>query len=153
MAAQKRIVLRKRHTTSDKSRYYIDKEEYNNEVVKYVTEGRASERLGELFTLHVDKYGSMACFKGYTYLDEMKSQARFFLLKYSRKFDPNYAAKNGKKKNAFSYCTTIIHNAFLQIIIREKKHSVLKDKLIKDQDKINYELERFSVLNQISIDE
>lgn len=153
MPTKKIIVLRKRHPTSDKSRYYIDKEEYNIEVIKFVNTGKASERLGELFTLHVDKYGSMACFKGYTYLDEMKSQARFFLLKYSKGFDQNYAAKNGKKKNAFSYCTTIIHNAFLQIILREKKHSTLKDKLIKDQDKINYELERFSALNQITIDE
>jgi len=153
MSEHKKRILRKRHATSDKTRYYIDKDEYNVEVIRYIETGRATERLGELFTVHVDKYGSMACFKGYTYLDEMKSQARLFLLKYSKSFDPEYSTKNGKKKNAFSYCTSIIHNAFLQVIIREKKHSSLKDKIIKDQDRINYEIEKFSVLNQIIIDE
>ena len=153
MADGKKRYLRKRNPISDKTRYYVDKDEYNTEVIRYIETGVASERLGELFTLHVDQFGTMACFKGYTYLDEMKSQARLFLLKYSRSFDPSFSTKNGKKKNAFSYCTSIIYNVFLQVIAREKKHSTLKDKIIKDQALINYENERFSILNQIIIDE
>lgn len=150
---QRNRIIRRRRAQADKSRFYIDKEEYNEEVMKFSKTRRASERLGELFILHVDKYASSSCFKGYTYLDEMKAHARLFLLKYSCSFNPEYAKKNGKKPNAFAYCTTIIHNAFLQIIQREKKHSSLKDRLIKDQERINHELKRFSILNEIILDD
>jgi hypothetical protein len=153
MAERKRIIRRRRKATADPSRYYIDKDEYTKEVINYIECGRASERLGELFILHVDKYASSSCFKGYTYLDEMKSQARLFLLKYCRSFKPQYAIERNKKPNAFAYCTTIIHNAFLQVIQREKKHSKLKDAIIKNQERINHELERFSILNQITLDD
>lgn len=152
MAKHRRLIRRKREG-SDPSRYYIDKEEYTKQVIEYKKEGRASERLGELFMIHVDHYAASSCFKGYTYLDEMKSQARLFLLKYSKSFKPEYAEKMGKKPNAFAYCTSIIHNAFLQVLQREKKHSKLKDAIIKNQDRINHELERFSILNQISLDD
>lgn len=148
---RKRVQPRK--GKADKSRYYIDKDEYTREVVDYIENGVASDRLGELFMIHVDHYASSSCFKGYTYLDEMKSQARLFLLKYCKSFKPDYGPKNNKKPNAFSYCTTIIHNAFLQIIQREKRHSRLKDIIIKNQERINYEIERFSILNDIKLDD
>ena len=150
-------MIRKRIQTrrgkADKSRYYVDKDEYTKEVVDYINNGIASERLGELFMIHVDHYASSSCFKGYTYLDEMKSQARLALLKYCKSFKPNYGAENNKKPNAFAYCTSIIHNTFLQIIQREKRHSKIKDVIIKNQDRINYEIERFSILNEIELDD
>lgn len=149
----KKRVIRKRNPVADQSRYYIDKDEYTAEVINYKKTGKASERLGELFTIHVDKYASSLSFKNYTYLDEMKSQSKLFLLKYSTSFNPDYATKNNKKMNAFAYCTSIIYNAFLQVIQREKKHSALKDKLIKNSEKINHELEKFNSLNQITIDD
>lgn len=135
----------RRRAISDESRYYIDKDEYTNELCNYRDSGVCSERLGELYKVHVDRYASAANFKGYTFLDEMKGQALLFLMKYSHnKF-------NGK--NAFSYCTTIIHNAFLQVIAKEKKHSELKDKLIKAQERIDPDRSRFSVLDNIILDE
>lgn len=149
----KKRTIRKRNLVADLSRYYIDKDEYTAELIKYKKTGKATERLGELFTIHVDRYATSLSFKNYTYLDEMKSQAKLFLLKYAPSFNPEYAAKNNKKMNAFAYCTTIIYNAFLQVIQREKKHSTLKDKLIKNQERINHELEKFNVLNQITIDD
>ncbi len=149
----KKRIIRKRNQIADYSRYYIDKDEYTKEVVNYKKTGKATERLGELFTIHVDRYATSLSWKNYTYLDEMKSQAKLFLLKYSTSFNPDYGAENGKKPNAFAYCTSIIYNAFLQVLQREKKHSALKDKLIKNAEKINYELEKFNILNQITIDD
>lgn len=135
----------RRRLISDESRYYIDKDEYTKELGIYRDTGKCSERLGELYKIHVDRYASAANFKGYTFLDEMKGQALLFLMKYSHnKFNGN---------NAFSYCTTIIHNAFLQVIAKEKKHSELKDKLIKAQDRIDPDRSRFSVLDIIILDE
>jgi len=135
----------KRRLISDESRYYIDKDEYSKELSSYRETGKCTERLGELYKTHVDRYASAANFKGYTFLDEMKGQALLFLMKYSH--------NNFNGNNAFSYCTTIIHNAFLQVIAKEKKHSELKDRLIKAQDRIDPERSRFSVLDKIILDE
>lgn len=135
----------KRRTFTDQSRYYIDKDEYTDELMQYKNSGVCSERLGELYKIHVDRYASAANFKGYTYLDEMKGQALLFLMKYSH----NHF--NGK--NAFSYCTAIIYHAFIQVIAKEKKHSELKDKLIKSQERIDPDRSRFSVLDHMILDE
>jgi hypothetical protein len=143
----------KRRSKDDKTKYYIDKDEYTKEVLNYIETGFASDRLGEIFLTHIDHYASSSCFKGYTYLDEMKSQATIFLLKYCKSFSIDYSITNKKQPNAFSYCTTIIHNAFLQIIQREKRHSKIKDVLIKNQDRVNYEIERFNILNEIVLDD
>jgi hypothetical protein len=135
----------KRRKVADPTRYYIDHKEYTNEVIKYIKDQRASERLGELWKMHVDRCGSAACFKSYTYLDEMKGYALLFLVKYSKSFKPDMILKSGKEPNAFSYCTTIIHRAFIQVINKEKKHSKLKDKFIKLHQKIIYNLNNFNV--------
>ena len=135
----------KRRTFTDESRYYIEKEEYTAELLAYKASGTCSERLGELYKIHVDRYASAANFKGYTYVDEMKGQALLFLMKYSH----NHF--NGS--NAFSYCTTIIRNAFLQVIAKEKKHSELKDRLIKAQDRLDPYNSRFAILDKMIIDE
>jgi len=131
------------------SRYYIDKDEYNNCLKDFVVSGVCGDRLGDLFMLHVQRCASAANFKGYTYRSEMESTALFFLLKYSKNFDWTGSKSKSNVANAFAYCTQIIHHAFLQIIQREKKHSKLKDVLIKDQPKINHETQRFSILDRI----
>lgn len=133
--------------------YYVDAEEYTKEVLNFRKTGLASERLGELFKLHVDRYASSANFKGYTYLDEMKGMAILFLMKYANKFDDKKMVSEGKTPNAFNYCTTIIHRAFLQIIAKEKKHSELKDKIIKAQDEIMKSGINLHILDQMIIDE
>ena len=138
--------IRKKKPIAEKSRYYIDKKEYTEELQKYVKTGVASEKLGELFKRHVDHYASGASFKNYTYLDEMKSEALLFLIKYSKKF--NIAIG----RDAFAYCTTIIHNAFLQSINREKKHSFIKDSLIKNQRKLEGNPPKSSVFDTMQVD-
>lgn len=135
----------KRKKQADPTRYYIDHAEYTQEVINYVKNQVASERLGELWKMHVDRCGSAACFKSYTYLDEMKGYALLFLVKYSRSFKADRQIALGKVPNAFSYCTTIIHRAFIQVINKEKKQSKLKDKLIKLHQRIIYNLNSFNV--------
>lgn len=120
---------RKRRTFTDESRYYIDKKEYDEELMSFKKSGRASERLGELFMIHTQRCASAGNFKGYTYRGDMESTAILHLLKYSHNYNPDIG------KDAFSYCTSIIHHAFLQVIAKEKKQSLIKDALIKNQDK------------------
>lgn len=87
--------------------------------------GVPSERLGEIFVNLVDNFATKSNFSGYTYLEEMKSRAIFFLLKYSKGFNPE------KSKNAFSYCTQFVYHAFLQVIKKEKKHIEAKKALVE----------------------
>jgi hypothetical protein len=138
-----------RRRFDEDSRYYIDKDEYTKELENYVNTEKCSDRLGELFMLHVQRCASAVNFKNYTYRSDMESTALIHLLNYSTNFDSSGQMNKDGKANAFSYCTTIIHRAFQQVIIKEKKHSKLKDKLIKDQDKINHESRRFSILDSI----
>lgn len=87
--------------------------------------GTPSERLGEIFVNLVDNFATKSNFSGYTYLEEMKSRAIFFLLKYSKNFNPE------KSKNAFAYCTQFVYHAFLQVIKKEKKHIEAKKALVE----------------------
>lgn len=145
-------IIKKKKLVARKEDYYIDNEEYTRELIKYKQTGIPSERLGELFYLHTERYASALSFKNYTYLDEMKAQAMFFLLKYSKSFNPDYAKKYGKKVNAFAYCTTIIYNAFIQVIRREKKNSKLKDKIIQVFKNIDFKSQKIRSLNEIDIE-
>jgi DNA-directed RNA polymerase specialized sigma subunit len=131
MANRGRIVLRrKRRAIGDTSSYYIDKEEYTREIMAYKETGKASERLGEIFLLHVTRLSSTNSFKDYTFKNDMESVAIVHLLKYSKGYDPS------KGSNAFNYCTTFICRAFVQVIQKEKKQSIIKDALIKNQGSI-----------------
>lgn len=137
-AEKKKIVLRKRRTFSDKSRYYIDKEEYSKELSKYVKTGKSTNRLGELFMLHVSRISSAHNFKDYTFKSDMEGTALLHLLKYTHNFKPSLG-------DAFSYCTSIIVRAFLQVMAKEKHQSVIKDALIKNQDRVNIQKISFSI--------
>lgn len=88
--------------------------------------GQASDRLGEIFLDLVENYATKSNFSGYTYLEEMKSRAIFFLLRYSPSFKPE------KSNNAFAYCTQIVKNAFIQVIKKEKKRSEAKKSFVED---------------------
>jgi hypothetical protein len=133
---RKRIILRKRRMLSEESRYYIDKAEYSKELVDFVKTGKASDRLGELFMLHVSRISSAQNFKDYTYKSDMESTALVHLLKFSRNYDPTVITRKGVLTDAFTYCTTIICRAFVQVIVKEKHQSKIKDKLIKEQDRV-----------------
>ena len=95
-------------------------------MVKFTKTGVASERLGEIFLDLVDNYATKSNFSGYSYLEEMKSRAIWFLLSYSKGFNPE------KSNNAFAYCTQIVKNAFIQVIKKENKISDAKKVYIEE---------------------
>lgn len=110
-------------------RQRVDNEELKTELLSYIKTGKASERLGEIFIDLVDNYATKSNFSGYSYLEEMKSRAIFFLLMYSKSFKPE------KSNNAFAYCTQIVKHAFIQVIKKEKKHNETKRALIEKYSK------------------
>jgi hypothetical protein len=137
---KKKIFLkkRKRRTFTDASRFYIDKEEYSKELDKFTKNRKVSDRLAELFMLHVSRISSAHNFKDYTFKSDMEGTALIHLLKYSH----NYEIDKG---DAFSYCTSIIIYAFMQVINKEKRQSLIKDALIKNQAKTSQHKLSFSI--------
>jgi len=76
-------------------------------------------------------------FSNYTYRDDMILDGIENCIQYIHNFDPK------KSSNPFSYFTQIIYFAFLRRIMREKKQSYIKNKLI-----LNLPPELFAVLDE-----
>lgn len=110
----------------------VDNNELKAELIKFTKSKNVSERLGELFVDLVDNLATKNNFSGYSFLEEMKSEAILHLLKYSKAYDP-------KKSNyAFTYCSQIASRAFIQIIKKEKKRAKSKkefiEKILRDKN-------------------
>lgn len=108
---------------------YIDKEELLQEVIKSkANNNTATDKLAKMFILMTRHYISKGSFAGYTlnYKIEFESLALYTLCRGWHKFDTD-------RKDAFSYYTSCIHNAILQVLNKEKKSRNLRDKLIKEQ--------------------
>jgi hypothetical protein len=83
----------------------------------------------------IEHYALKGNWRNYSYIDEMKSEARLNCIKYAHNFDT-------ERGNAFAYFTQYVHNSFLQILAVEKKQAVVKYHDINEQsiyslDKIN----------------
>lgn len=74
-----------------------------------------SKYLGECIIELTNRIARKPNFSGYMFLDDMKGDAIETCIKYMHNFNPD------KSDNPFSYFTTIIHNAFVQRIEKEKK--------------------------------
>jgi len=72
------------------------------------------------------RYGSRGNWRGYTYNDEMQSQALLQLSQIGLQFDES------KSENPFAYYTAAITNSFTRILNVEKKHQSLRDDLLQE---------------------
>jgi DNA-directed RNA polymerase specialized sigma24 family protein len=108
---------------------YVDNSKLLEEVKKYLKTGRYSEELGHMILLIATKYAEKGSFAGYSYKDDMICESILTCVKYMHNFKV-------KKKNAnpFAYFSKVIHNAFLNFIAKQKKHSNIKDVCYKHID-------------------
>lgn len=97
-----------------------------------VSHGKISDRLARMFMLLIDKYGNRYNWRGYSYLDDMKGQARLQLSKVCLMFNE---AKNQERPNPFAYYTTTIQRCFSSVLKDEKKVSDLRDELLMAADR------------------
>lgn len=111
---------------------YINNADFTAAVAEWVAQYRVntatpmSSYIGECFMKLVEGCGKKPNFSGYTYLEEMKSEALLTCMKYAHNFDIN------KSNNAFAYFTQYITNAFVGVINAEKKISDTKFNYIKE---------------------
>ena len=116
---------------------YINNKEFYNMLVDYRNKcieaeeqnkpaPRVPEQIGNCFVMIATKLATKGNFVGYTYKDEMISDALENCVVAVHSFDPE------KSKNPFAYFTQIIWYAFLRRIDKEKKQTYIKYKSLEN---------------------
>jgi DNA-directed RNA polymerase specialized sigma24 family protein len=84
------------------------------------------EYFGEAIIQIATRFSRRSNFIGYSFRDEMISDAIEHALVAVDKFDAN------KSSNPFSYITTMVYYSFIRRIAKEKRQSYIRSKLIQD---------------------
>ena len=84
-----------------------------------------TDELVKMIMMLVERYGQRSNWRGYTYIDDMKSEALVSLLNGTLKFDP------AKSQNPFGYMTQIVTHSFLTTLDKEKKVRKIRDDILE----------------------
>ena len=87
--------------------------------------GKMTNQLALMYMKLCERYGTRANWRGYTYNDEMQSQALMQLSQIGLQFDES------KSDNPFAYYTAAITNSFTRILNSEKKNQAIRDDLLE----------------------
>ena len=90
--------------------------------------GRITNELANMFVKLSDKIATKGCYRGYSFIDEMKSTARFQLTKNALLFDES---RETVQLNPFAYYTTVVSHAFMSVLNDEKKRRNMRDDLLE----------------------
>ena len=90
-----------------------------------VDHGKMTNQLAMMYMKLCERYGTRANWRGYTYNDEMQSQALMQLSQIGLQFDES------KSDNPFAYYTAAITNSFTRILNIEKKNHAIRDDLLE----------------------
>lgn len=123
----------------NKSRHYVDddnltailsvwKVEFDKNKAEGIERPPLPEAVGEAIVDMAESMGKRHNFSGYSYLDEMKSEAHIHCVKYIHNFNPTKKSEKKGKVSAFGYINMIIWRSFTHYIQLEKKQQYLKYK-------------------------
>ena len=90
-----------------------------------VDHGYLTDHLAKMFIKLCDRYSTRANWRGYTYVDEMRSQALLQLSQIALQFDES------KSQNPFAYYTAAVTNSFTRILNIEKRNQNIRDDLLE----------------------
>ena len=93
-----------------------------------VDHGKMTNQLAMMYMKLCERYGTRANWRGYTYNDEMQSQALMQLSQIGLQFDES------KSDNPFAYYTAAITNSFTRILNIEKKNQAIRDDLLEQNN-------------------
>ncbi len=88
-------------------------------------QGKITNELAKMFIKLCERYGTRGNWRGYTYNDEMRSQALLQLSQVGLQFDES------KSSNPFAYYTATITNSFTRILNIEKKNQSIRDDILE----------------------
>jgi hypothetical protein len=87
--------------------------------------GQMTNKLALMFMKLCERYATRSNWRGYTYNDEMRSQALLQLSQIGLQFDES------KSQNPFAYYTAAITNSFTRVLNTEKKNQNLRDDILE----------------------
>ena len=87
--------------------------------------GQMTNKLALMYMKLCERYGTRSNWRGYTYNDEMQSQALMQLSQIGLQFDES------KSDNPFAYYTAAITNSFTRILNIEKKNQNIRDDIME----------------------
>ncbi len=123
--------IRKRgKVIADKTKFYVDPKEFDDEIVTYYTTGKLSDNLANMVSKISHKLSYAPNFINYTYREEMVGDGVIRMMKalMAKKYNRE------KGTNPFSYFTRIAFNAFRNRIKKEKHmadtHQKYQDELM-----------------------
>jgi hypothetical protein len=87
--------------------------------------GTMTKKLAHMFMKLCERYATRSNWRGYTYNDEMRSQALLQLSQIGLQFDES------KSQNPFAYYTAAITNSFTRVLNIEKRNQNLRDDILE----------------------
>ena len=87
--------------------------------------GMMTSKLAHMFIKLCERYATRSNWRGYTYNDEMRSQALLQLSQIGLQFDES------KSQNPFAYYTAAITNSFTRVLNIEKRNQNLRDDILE----------------------
>lgn len=115
-------MINKKVVARDNSVHYVNNETLLRLLREYKSSTFIPNDLHTLFYEMATRICSKPRFRGYTYTEDMISDAYIRCIDNAHKFDT-------EKDNPFSYFTTVIFNSFYQFLIRETKETHKKIRL------------------------
>jgi hypothetical protein len=88
--------------------------------------GSMTAKLAHMFIKLCERYATRSNWRGYTYNDEMRSQALLQLSQIGLQFDES------KSENPFAYYTAAVTNSFTRVLNLEKKSQNIRDDLLEE---------------------
>ena len=89
------------------------------------THGQMTNKLALMFMKLCERYATRSNWRGYTYNDEMRSQALLQLSQIGLQFDES------KSQNPFAYYTAAITNSFTRVLNIEKRNQNIRDDILE----------------------
>lgn len=113
--------------------YYVDPIELHNELKNYKQTNQMSDNLGKIFMKMCDRIQNHSNFKNYSkeIKEDMSGHAYMLICRYVHNCDPDIRTA----KQCFNYISTIIFNAFKQVLIQHYKQENIKRELIEQKQK------------------
>jgi hypothetical protein len=114
--------------TEDGEPYCVGKSHWKGDLEKggfSRDHGSMTNKLAHMFLKLCERYAMRSNWRGYTYNDEMRSQALLQLSQIGLQFDES------KSQNPFAYYTAAITNSFTRVLNIEKRNQNLRDDILE----------------------
>jgi len=108
--------------------YCVGKSHWQGDLVNGAfnrNHGTMTKTLAHMFMKLCERYATRSNWRGYTYNDEMRSQALLQLSQIGLQFDES------KSQNPFAYYTAAITNSFTRVLNIEKRNQNLRDDILE----------------------